>query len=445
MTAHPHSRSMEHLTLLVQLEQQVRAADSLQALGFIMLNDSRSLLEYRQAILWRSDTQSLQGFSGLAVVEQQAPMVTWLNRQCRRWEQTDNARHIHALDISSVAVEDQPQWREYCAQHLIWLPLQKAGGPLLGALLLSRDDPLRDTECLLAPLLLDCYGHAWSSLLGHRPRRQPLRRRKRLWWAAGLAMAVVLMLPVRQSVLAPAEIVAREPAVLRAPLAAVVDRILVQPNQRVTAGQPLVQLDTREQTNHLESARQAYAVADAELRQAQQQALFDERSKASLATLQGRREQARNDVEFYTANLNRLRIEAPRDGIAIFDDPSDWIGRPVTLGERIMLIAEPQDADLEIQLPVADAIDLQPRTPVKLFLNTDPTAPLEATLQRIGYRASVNPDGVMAYRLKGSFDTQDPRIRIGLKGSAKLYAEPTVLFYYLLRRPLAALRIHVGL
>ncbi|MCV4340805.1 efflux RND transporter periplasmic adaptor subunit [Pseudomonas capsici] len=439
------SRSMEHLTLLVQLEQQVRAADSLQALGFILLNDSRSLLEYRQAILWRCDTQSLQGFSGLAVVEQQAPMVTWLNRQCRRWQQTDNARHIHELTVSSVPTEDQPQWREYCEQRLIWLPLQKAGGPLLGALLLSRDAPLRDTERLLAPLLLDCYGHAWSSLLGHRPRRQPLRQRKRLWWMAGLAAMALLMLPVRQSVLAPAEIVARDPAVLRAPLAAVVDRILVQPNQRVTAGQPLVQLDTREQTNHLESARQAYAVANAELRQAQQQALFDERSKATLATLQGRREQARNDVEFYTANLKRLSIEAPRDGIAIFDDPSDWIGRPVTLGERIMLIAEPQDADLEIQLPVADAIALQPDTPVKLFLNTDPTSPLQATLQRIGYRASVNPDGVMAYRLKSTFDNQDPRIRIGLKGSAKLYAEPTVLFYYLLRRPLAALRIHVGL
>lgn len=439
------SRSMEHLTLLVQLEQQVRAAESLQALGFILLNDSHSLLEYRQAILWRCDTQTIQGFSGLAAVEQQAPMVTWLNRQCRRWEQTDNARHIHELTASTVPAEDQPQWSEYCAQRLIWMPLQKAGGPLLGALLLSRDAPLRDTERLLAPLLLDCYGHAWSSLLRHRPQRQPLRRRKRLWWAAGLAVAALLMLPVRQSVLAPAEIVARDPAVLRAPLAAVVDRILVQPNQRVTAGQPLVQLDTREQSNHLESARQAYAVADAELRQAQQQALFDERSKATLATLQGRREQARNDVEFYTANLNRLRIEAPRDGIAIFDDPSDWIGRPVNLGERIMLIAEPQDADLEIQLPVADAIALQAQTPVKLFLNTDPTAPLDATLQRIGYRASVNPDGVMAYRLKGTFDTQDPRIRIGLKGSAKLYAEPTVLFYYLLRRPLAALRIHVGL
>ncbi|MBX8528804.1 HlyD family efflux transporter periplasmic adaptor subunit [Pseudomonas cichorii] len=439
------SRSMEHLSLLVQLEQQVRAADSLQALSFILLNDSRSLLEYRQAILWRCDTQSLQGFSGLAVVEQQAPMVTWLNRQCRRWQQADNARHIHELTASTVPAEDQPQWSEYCAQRLIWLPLQKAGGPLLGALLLSRDVPLRDTERLLAPLLLDCYGHAWSSLSGHRPQRQPLRRRKRLLWIAGLAAAALLMLPVRQSVLAPAEIVARDPAVLRAPLAAVVDRILVQPNQRVTAGQPLVQLDTREQTNHLESARQAYAVADAELRQAQQQALFDERSKATLATLQGRREQARNDVEFYTANLKRLSIEAPRDGIAIFDDPSDWIGRPVNLGERIMLIAEPQDADLEIQLPVADAISLQAQTPVKLFLNTDPTSPLDATLQRIGYRASVNPDGVMAYRLKSTFDTHDPRIRIGLKGSAKLYAEPTVLFYYLLRRPLAALRIHVGL
>ncbi|TBU94522.1 hypothetical protein DNK44_08725, partial [Pseudomonas dryadis] len=40
---------------------------------------------------------------------------------------------------------------------------------------------------------------------------------------------------------------------------AVVERILVQPNQAVKSGEPLVQLDRRELESRLESARQTLA------------------------------------------------------------------------------------------------------------------------------------------------------------------------------------------
>ncbi len=244
--------------------------------------------------------------------------------------------------------------------------------------------------------------------------------------------------------LAPAEIVARQPAVLRAPLQAVVEGMLVQPNQPVKAGEPLLQLDKRELENRLESARQSLAAADAQLRQTRQQALFDERAKAALAELITRRDQARADVDYLQDNLQRSLILAPRDGVAIFDDPSDWIGRPVSLGERILQVADPHDARLDVQLPVADAIALEPGAEVLLFLNSQPGSPLHATLQRHGYRAAPAADGSMAYRLDAAFDEQDPRVRVGLKGTAKLYGQRTLLFNYLLRRPLAALRVYLG-
>jgi hypothetical protein len=51
----------------------------------------------------------------------------------------------------------------------------------------------------------------------------------------------------------------------------------------------------------------------------------------------------------------------------------------------------------------------------------------------------------MAYRLKAEFDETDPRIRVGLKGTAKVYAGRASLIYYLLRRPLATARIWLAL
>ncbi|MGZ7234485.1 hypothetical protein ACXWOU_09525, partial [Streptococcus pyogenes] len=85
------------------------------------------------------------------------------------------------------------------------------------------------------------------------------------------------------------------------------------------------------------------ATAEAEYRQTAQQALTDPRAKAQLAVLTGRIEEKRTEVVYGSEQLARARVLAPRDGIALFDDPSEWIGRPVAIGERIMRIAAPGD------------------------------------------------------------------------------------------------------
>ena len=431
---------------LVQLERQVRAAEDMAALGFVMVNDSRRLLPYRQAMLWDAREQRLLSLSGLATVEADAPFNHWLASHCRVWQQQHPGPKLAQFNASQLGAADQAQWAEYLPSWLVWLPLADRHGHLLGALLLARDQPLDGNDASLLPLMQDAFGHAWASLQPARQRPLQRLRRDRRWWLGGAgALLVILLLPIRQAALAPAEIVALQPSVLRAPLQGVVERLLVEPNQSVKAGQPLIQLDARELQSRLEASRQAMAIAEGEFRQAQQQALSDARSKAGLAVLQGRREQAMAEVRFLEQSLERTRILAPHDGVALFDDPAQWQGRPVSLGEQIMQVADPAHTQLEIQLPVTDAIELQTGAEVLLFLNTDPAAPLQGSLKRLGYRATATAEGGMAYRLKAAFSEADPRIRIGLKGTAKVYGERTTLFTYLLRRPLATLRIWFAL
>jgi hypothetical protein len=104
--------------------------------------------------------------------------------------------------------------------------------------------------------------------------------------------------------------------------------------------------------------------------------------------------------------------------------------------------------ELQILLPVADAIPLDVGSEVRFFLNIDPASPLPATLTRIGYRAAPTPEGLMAYRLTGRFATDAAsdreRLRVGLKGTAKLEGHWTVLALHVLRRPLTALRLWLG-
>ncbi|QHQ20711.1 HlyD family efflux transporter periplasmic adaptor subunit [Pectobacterium brasiliense] len=431
------------LAELLQLQSRARARETLDELAFFIVNETHNVVKYRQALLWDCDKRRLQAASGLASLDHNAPFCTEFSRLCRQWQ--EEGRQTQTLQCRELPADDQILWQEHLPEFLLWLPLRLPQGDTPLVLVLARDSAWLPAEIVLLEKLADAYAHAWSSLLKQRRRQTNTSPKKRRLILAGIvALVLILLIPVRQSVLAPAEIVAHRPVMVRAPVAGVVDDILVRPNQTVSANQPLVRLDVRELENRLESARQAFATADAQYRQAQQQALFDANSKASLAVLQSRREQAQSEMDFLQRQQERMQLASPRDGVAIFDDSSDWIGRSVAVGERIMMIADPHDVELEIQLPAADAIALENGADVRLFLNVAPNSAQEARLEQIGYRAAPTPDNVMAYRLRARFTQDDPQLRVGLKGTAKLYGKRTVLFVYLLRKPLASLRVWLG-
>jgi len=250
---------------------------------------------------------------------------------------------------------------------------------------------------------------------------------------------------VRQSALAPAEVVPRDPVLAAAPLDGVVADVFVAPNQAVAAGDPLFAFDDTELRNRHAVAERTLAVARAEYRQAAQAAFSDPRDSARLAVLRAQVDMREAELAFAAERLARVEVAAPAAGVAVFSDPNDWIGRPVATGERIMLIADPARAELRIFLPVGDAIALDPGAPVELFLDVAPLNPVPAVLTHAGYEAEVTPAGVLAYRVAARFAEDAEVPRIGLQGTAKIYGETVPLGLYLFRRPIAAARQALGL
>ena len=110
-----------------------------------------------------------------------------------------------------------------------------------------------------------------------------------------------------------------------------------------------------------------------------------------------------------------------------------------------MQLADPKDAGVLIWLPVSDALNLELGAPIRLFLSTAPLEPLAAKLVQTSYQAVMSPDGISAYRLRGVFDEDGGKARIGLRGTARVSGEWATLGYYLFRRPLSALREWTGL
>ena len=175
---------------------------------------------------------------------------------------------------------------------------------------------------------------------------------------------------------------------------------------------------------------------------ATQKAFDHPQSKAELALLAGRAQERRAELAAIRAQLDRIVVPAPRDGVAVFGDPNDWLGKPLVTGERIMLLADPSRPGLLIHLPAADAVALEAGAPVRLFLSAHPLSPLSAQLVETSYQAQPSPEGVASYRLRAVFSPEEDlgTARIGLRGTAKISASRVVLAYYLLRRPLATAR-----
>jgi hypothetical protein len=114
-------------------------------------------------------------------------------------------------------------------------------------------------------------------------------------------------------------------------------------------------------------------------------------------------------------------------------------------GERVMTIADEHDVEVEAWLTPADVIDLPDTAAVTLYLNSAPLQPVSASLRYAAHEAVLRPDGSYAYRLRASIDAGDERPRVGLKGTARVSGRYVPLVYWVMRRPLAAIRPWVGL
>jgi len=421
------------------LERQARAAGTLEQLAYHMVNDSQALFGFRHAALLIAG--KVNALTGISVVEPNSPFVAFVEQACGQLQAQGALDSARPVDLQALGAQQQADWQSLSAGEVFWLPLLDRQGALFGGLWLAREQPWNDAEQALLTQLGNTYAHAWLALQPRKPWRLRWPKKKLLMIAGGLCL--LLLVPVRQSVLAPAEVVPLGGRVVAAPLDGVIAEFLVKPNQTVAAGELLVRFDATSLKAQADVADRALGVAEAELKTSTQRAFADAESSARVDLLAARVEQKRAERDYARQLLARSEVRAERAGIAVFADAERLTGKPVQTGERLMQIADPAQAELRIELPVGDAISLAPGAEVALFLDSDPLNRHDARLERAAYEAQATAAGQLAYRLDAAFLSAPPRI--GLRGTAKLFGDRAPLAYYLLRRPLAALRQSLGL
>ena len=426
------------------------AATSPAALGFAIVNEALTLTPFRQAAFFtRSPNGKLKltTASGLVSVSEDSPYAVWLTR----FAQTVPAlRTCSRLDFVDAPPEFTDGWEEWLPEHLLSgsIFFEADHAEAIALVLYARDTPWLDGEIAVLDRAHLAYGHCLGALL-RKPRRfgaalgSVFQGKKSLWLLVATVLA--MFIPVRLTVLAPAEVIALNAMAIAAPQEGVISAFHVQPNSVVKAGDRLFSLDDSALASRREVARRGVSIARADSLVAQQRAFDDLKSKGELASAIGRVREKEAELSLVESSLSRVSVKAERDGIAVFGDPNDWLGRPVQTGERVMQLADPRDAGLLVWLPVIDALNLEPGAPMRLFLHTSPLKPLSATLLQTSYQAVMSPEGVSVYRLRGQFDEGSEKARIGLRGTARVSGEWATLGYYLFRRPIAAVREWTGL
>lgn len=410
----------------LDVESRILKASSVMETAFIAVNLAHTLVPYRQAALWRRD-QGLLALSGAADVDTGSPYVLWLQKLLAGFR-VDQPRRL--------SQEDGADWADWLPAHALLLPFSD------GYVLYARDDVFTDGEVAMLDRLVELVD---LSLRALTPKRlvwpQP---RGRKGWAMAAAVVLVALFPVTSSVLAPAESVAAHPVLVRAPLEGVIGRIAVKPNDPVSEGQVLFELDSTTLTGRLDVARQSLATAEAEYRQTAQAMVFDPKAKAQAAILAGKAEEKAAEVRLLESQLARIQVKAPRAGIAVFDDVSDWIGRPVVLGEKVMAVADETDTEVEAWVAVADVGEVRPGGPLTFFLNTNPLSPVKARVRSVAYEAAARPDASIAHRIRASLAEDEDKPRLGMKGTARIDGDTVPLIWWAFRRPLATIRQFIG-
>jgi multidrug resistance efflux pump len=441
------SSQVTFLSALIHLEKRLRQADSVDVLSYRLANETRNLIQYDQLMVWSYARTGIgiRAVSGVDRVGALSPFAQKFQNFIRTLRAEKRFRDVVEMEREEFLafpggdlLEDLP-W-----EYMLWVPIGSGdSNPCAGMVVFREHKGWNEQERKLFEHMRGTAHHAWKALAPGLERTPHQRR-----WVGALLLGVILgccFIPVRLSVLAPAEVVARDMAVVSPALEGIVARIHVSPNAEVDKGEHLITLDQTTFVNRLNVARQALEVVKARYQHAQQRSFSDPEARETILLLEAQLKQKEAELEFASSMLERTRIGSPRAGIAVFNDVNDWLGRPVATGERIMSVASPQSVQVKVLLPVEDAIRLKPDQKAAFYINVAPAEPLMLDIEQVGYESFSDPELGPVYPLKASFvQTPGEDLRIGARGTVRLYGEKVALIYAVLRKPLTYLRMHLG-
>lgn len=440
---------------LLQLEHNCRSSENIKELYYQIVNQTRAVVNYSQGVLLTTDLTGkykVVSISDISVVDSTSPYVQWIESVVEDLNKKEKSKEIFIIDNKNDLSEiNFKSINEFSPPNILFVPLKniKENIETDYIFLLSKEEFWQEKE-------LEIFKHLSSSLsyflfamrkTGFLDSLKKISFKNKYFKITMILLIILMFLPVRLSVLAPLEVEAKNPYVVTSPINGVIEEVKVYPNQKVEKNELIVKFDDIDFTNNLNVAKRTLDVANAELFTASQSSFFDPKQKSQIAQLESQVKLKEAEVNFSQEQLNKTKIFAKEEGIAVINNPNDWKGKPVSTGEKIFLIANPNSIELKIMLPVSDAIFLEENAIVKAFFDNDPTNSWNAKIKYISYKPELTEQNILSYKITADFENINENSyipSIGLRGTAKIYSKNVTLFFYLFRKPITSVRQWIG-
>lgn len=444
-----------NVSKLLQLEHNCRKCESIRELYFQIVNSTRSLIDYSQAVLFTPDLKNkyrIVAISDISEIDSTSPYVQWLESVIEDLRKNEKAKDIFIVDIEKdLKIENLKSLYEYAPSNIIYVSLKniKELEETDYVLVLFRENGWLENDILMLKHLSSSLAYFLFAMrnCGFFQTLKKISFKNRYFKIALILIIALMFLPVRLSVLAPLEVDAKNPYVVTSPLNGVIEEVKIFPNDKIEKEQLIVQFDDVDFKNNYLVAKRTLDVTNAELFSTKQSSFLDPKQKSQISQLENQVKLKEAELNFAKEQLDKTKIYAKEEGIAIINNPNDWKGKPVNTGERIFLIANPNSIELKIMLPVSDAIFLEENAIVKAFFDNDPTNSWKAKVKYISYKPELTEQNVLSYKIIAQFDDINENgyiPSIGLRGTAKIYSKQVSLFFYLFRKPITATRQWIG-
>lgn len=416
------------------LEQRLIEAKNSDEYPFIFLSILQKLLKCNIGISYK---KTLKGYiitdaMHVSEIDRQSPTIEWMEKDLL--PQLSNEAEVKTID---------PPESINFGHQIIHLPISNNGNFEWGVICFINQQPsdgemiFLKTACAHVAAL---YSKNFDKTLKSRLKKT-LSRKKLLTMLLIVFLLGFIRLP--QTVLATAEIMPIEPEMVSPSIDGVIKKINILPNEKINKGQILVELDKILIGNKLEEATQKLKTSKARYLKAYRSAYKDDQVRNELLVLQNEVKQAEIDKNHYTNLLARTSIKATQDGVAIYSSPSDFIGKPVKIGEKIMLIANPKYIKIDFWIPIDNIVKINKEKNLVLYPNLHPLDTVQAQLEYINPIAEPMPDGSLSFF--GQAKILKGNIQLGEKGTLKLYGSPKSIWVLIFQRPFRFLRQSLGI
>lgn len=418
------------------LEKRLRDSHLNEDFPFLLLHSIKNILPCSQAIIFKKDRLGIKVTHALHIseIDRTSPAIEWLEHHLI--PNLDNEK----VNLAQTPIEAPDFFKPF--PQMVYIPIGPNARHQLGLILWfakAIDPKITPVLELMATSLSDIYKHKWQQT---PPKKiLPHLRKKHL----SIILAIILALGfirLPQTTIATAEIAPNQPQLVSTSMDGIIQTVLVKPNQTVKKGDVLFTLDDIEIKNQYEEAKHQALVYKERYLKAYRNAFTDNDSKKDLAFLKSEIIQAKIKQKHYASLLARTQIKAKKDGVVLYGQLKDILGKPVQTGERVMLLANPKDKRIDFWLPMDNIVDIEKNQSLIFYPNLAPLSSVKATLDYINFIAHPMPNGQLGYFGQASLESEGGKM--GEKGTLKLYGQSKSIWQLILQRPIRFIRQQVG-